>query len=150
MRPDQLDCQTSRTGLQLSKRREAYGVSDSTALHAISTAIPTCPCSPTCVKNEGIFSAKDGCAPQAACGCCVVDLDGKAVLACVTPMKKVAGGAVTTTEGLGEYRQEVFANAFVSKRAACSVASAFPASSCRPMRCSTTTRSRAGMKSTRR
>ena len=30
-------------------------------------------------------------------------------------MKKVAEGQVMTTEGLGEYRQEVFANAFVGK-----------------------------------
>lgn len=66
-------------------------------------------------EQEGIISPKDGCAPQAACGCCVVDLDGKAVLACVTPMKKVDGGRILTTEGLGEYRQNVFANAFVSK-----------------------------------
>jgi aerobic-type carbon monoxide dehydrogenase small subunit (CoxS/CutS family) len=30
-------------------------------------------------------------------------------------MKKVEGGEVLTIEGLGEYRQNVFANAFVSK-----------------------------------
>ena len=65
--------------------------------------------------HEGIISPKDGCAPQAACGCCAVDLNGKAVLACVTAMKRVAAGHVTTIEGLGEYRQNVFANAFVSK-----------------------------------
>ena len=65
--------------------------------------------------HEHIISAKDGCAPQAACGCCAVDLNGKAVLACVTAMKRVAGGQVMTIEGLGEYRQNVFANAFVSK-----------------------------------
>jgi aldehyde oxidoreductase len=63
----------------------------------------------------GIVSAKNGCAPQAACGACVVDLNGKGVLACVTAMEKVAGGVVTTIEGLGEYRQNVFANAFVEK-----------------------------------
>ena len=62
---------------------------------------------------EGITSAKDGCAPQAACGCCVVQLNEKAVLSCVIPMKKVADGRVTTIEGLGEFRQDVFANAFV-------------------------------------
>ena len=62
----------------------------------------------------GILSAKDGCAPQAACGCCTVQLDDKAVLSCVTKMSKVDGKAVITTEGLGEFRQEVFANAFVS------------------------------------
>jgi len=65
--------------------------------------------------EEGITSPKDGCAPQAACGCCAVDLNGKAVLACVTSMKKAAGGRVTTIEGLGEYRQNVYANAFVAK-----------------------------------
>ena len=65
--------------------------------------------------QEGITSPKDGCAPQAACGCCAVDLNGKAVLSCVTSMKRVAGGRVTTIEGLGDYRQNVYANAFVSK-----------------------------------
>lgn len=65
--------------------------------------------------DAGIMSPKDGCAPQAACGCCVVQVDDKAVLSCVTKMEKVAGGHVTTTEGMGEYRQNVFANAFVAK-----------------------------------
>lgn len=66
-------------------------------------------------ENEGVVSAKNGCAPQAACGACTVDLNGKAVLSCVTPMKKVAGGEVLTIEGLGKYRQDVYANAFVAK-----------------------------------
>lgn len=66
-------------------------------------------------QHEGIISPKDGCAPQAACGCCAVDLNGKAVLSCVTPMKKVEGATVTTTEGLGEFRQQVYAHAFVAK-----------------------------------
>lgn len=65
-------------------------------------------------EHEGIISPKDGCSPQAACGCCAVDLNGKAVLSCVTPMKRVAGGQVTTTEGLGEFRQRVFSHAFVA------------------------------------
>ena len=64
---------------------------------------------------EGIISPKDGCAPQAACGCCAVELNGKAVLSCVIPMKKVENGNVLTTEGLGEYKQRVIANAFVEK-----------------------------------
>jgi aldehyde oxidoreductase len=66
-------------------------------------------------EQEGIITAKDGCAPQAACGCCVVQLNEKAVLACVTKMSRVAGGRVTTIEGLSPYQQSVFANAFVSK-----------------------------------
>ena len=66
-------------------------------------------------EDMGIISPKDGCAPQAACGCCVVQIDDKAMLSCVTKMDKVAGKSVTTTEGLGEYRQNVFANAFVKE-----------------------------------
>ncbi len=66
-------------------------------------------------EHEGITTPKDGCAPQAACGCCAVDLNGKAVLSCVTTMQKAANGQITTTDGLGEYRQKVYANAFVEK-----------------------------------
>ena len=66
-------------------------------------------------ESENIVSPKNGCAPQAACGACVVELNGKGVLSCVIPMARVDGGAVTTIEGLGEYRQKVFANAFVEK-----------------------------------
>ncbi len=64
---------------------------------------------------EGITSAKDGCAPQAACGCCAVQLNDKAVLSCVIPMEKVADGRVTTIEGMGKFRQDAFANAFVAE-----------------------------------
>jgi len=66
-------------------------------------------------EHEGIKSPKNGCAPQAACGSCTVELNGKAVLSCVIAMKKVAGGTVTTIEGLGGYRQRVFAHAFAEK-----------------------------------
>lgn len=48
----------------------------------------------------GIRSAKDGCAPQGQCGCCTVWVDGEARVACVTPLARVAGRAVTTLEGL--------------------------------------------------
>ncbi len=66
-------------------------------------------------EHENITSPKNGCAPQAACGACTVDLNGKAVLSCVTKMSKVADGSVTTTEGLSEYRQDVYSRAFVEK-----------------------------------
>ena len=66
-------------------------------------------------EEQGIISPKDGCAPQAACGCCVVQVDDKAVISCVTKMEKVAGKSVLTTEGLGDYRQNVYANAFVKE-----------------------------------
>ena len=31
-------------------------------------------------EEAGIVSPKNGCAPQAACGCCTVQLNGKGVL----------------------------------------------------------------------
>jgi selenium-dependent xanthine dehydrogenase len=64
---------------------------------------------------EGITSPKDGCAPQAACGCCTVELNGKAVLSCAIPMKKVENGFIKTVEGLTEYQKRTIANAFVEK-----------------------------------
>ncbi len=66
-------------------------------------------------EHEGIISPKDGCAPQAACGCCVVELNKRAVLSCVIPMEKVAGGEVTTIEGLDAKTQETFASAFLQE-----------------------------------
>lgn len=66
-------------------------------------------------EQEGIISPKDGCAPQAACGCCAVELNGKAVLSCVIPMQKVEDGVVTTIEGIEAEKQEIFANAFLEK-----------------------------------
>ena len=65
-------------------------------------------------EQQHIMSAKDGCAPQAACGCCTVQINGKGTLACVTPMKKLDGATVTTIEGLDEFRQQVYANSFVN------------------------------------
>ena len=41
-----------------------------------------------------------GCG-QGVCGCCTVLLDGRSVQSCNTPMSAVAGGTVTTIEGLG-------------------------------------------------
>ena len=44
----------------------------------------------------GVRSAKDGCSPQGQCGCCTVLVDGQARVACVTPVRRVAGRAITT------------------------------------------------------
>ena len=63
-------------------------------------------------RDLGITSPKDGCAPEATCGCCVVRLDGKPVFACVTPMKKVDGGSVQTIEGLEATVRDALADAF--------------------------------------
>ncbi len=47
----------------------------------------------------GLTGTKYGCG-QALCGACVVHLDGEAVRACVTPVRRAEGHAVTTIEGL--------------------------------------------------
>ncbi|OOG19179.1 (2Fe-2S)-binding protein [Sphingobacterium sp. CZ-UAM] len=49
----------------------------------------------------GLTGAKYGCG-VAQCGACVVHLDGEAVRACVTKMKRAIGKEVTTIEGLSE------------------------------------------------
>lgn len=66
-------------------------------------------------NKENITSVKDGCSPQAACGACTVQIDNKAMLSCVTPMRKIEGKHVITPDGLSEYKKRVFTNAFVEK-----------------------------------
>jgi isoquinoline 1-oxidoreductase alpha subunit len=47
----------------------------------------------------GLTGTKYGCG-EALCGACTVHLDGHAVRACVTPVRRADGHAVTTIEGL--------------------------------------------------
>lgn len=47
----------------------------------------------------GLTGTKYGCG-QALCGACTVHLDGQVVRACVTPVRRAEGQAVTTIEGL--------------------------------------------------
>jgi isoquinoline 1-oxidoreductase alpha subunit len=47
----------------------------------------------------GLTGTKFGCG-EAHCGACVVHIDGDAVRACVTPVRRAEGRAVTTIEGL--------------------------------------------------
>ena len=68
-------------------------------------------------EHEYLISPKDGCSPQAACGACTVEIDGKAVLSCVTPMSKVAGCEIFTTEGLEELIKNALVVAFAEKGA---------------------------------
>jgi xanthine dehydrogenase small subunit len=51
-------------------------------------------------ERLGVRSVKDGCSPQGQCGCCTVLVDGAPRVACVTPIARVAGRAVTTVEGV--------------------------------------------------
>ena len=68
-------------------------------------------------EHEYLISPKDGCSPQAACGACTVEINGKAVLSCVTPMVKVEGCDVFTTEGLEERIKRALVIAFAEKGA---------------------------------
>lgn len=65
----------------------------------------------------GIVSVKDGCSGQAACGACLLEMNGKPKLACATPMKKVSGARVITIEGFPASLRETLGRAFVTKGA---------------------------------
>lgn len=60
----------------------------------------------------GIRSVKDGCSPQGQCGCCTVLIDGAPRVACVTPVRRVAGRLVTTLDGLDPDERQMWAEAF--------------------------------------
>src|SRR5436190_5489446 len=61
----------------------------------------------------GITSPKNGCQPQAQCGCCTVLMDGKPVLACALAPSKAEGKTITTLEGLDEEHRQQISNSFV-------------------------------------
>lgn len=63
-------------------------------------------------EQLGLHSVKDGCAPQGQCGCCTVLVDGQPRVACVTPVRRIAGRAITTAEALPD--RDALANAFVA------------------------------------
>ena len=65
-------------------------------------------------ERLGIVSVKDGCAPQGQCGCCTVLVDGEPRVACVTPIERVAGRAVTTLDGLDGDVRDRLVSAFVA------------------------------------
>jgi aerobic-type carbon monoxide dehydrogenase small subunit (CoxS/CutS family) len=62
----------------------------------------------------GARSVKDGCSPQGQCGCCTVLVDGTPRVACVTPVRRVAGRSVTTAEGLDADVKARLVDAFVA------------------------------------
>ena len=68
-------------------------------------------------NDRHLTAAKDGCSGQAACGACLVELNGKACLACSTPMSKVTDGDVVTLEGLPETLRRTLGMAFVDRGA---------------------------------
>ncbi|MDA3906109.1 MAG: 2Fe-2S iron-sulfur cluster-binding protein, partial [Bacteroidales bacterium] len=64
-----------------------------------------------------ITSAKDGCSGQGTCGACMVNINGKAKLACLTKLSKLQDADIKTLEGLETKRAETIAGAFVEKGA---------------------------------
>ncbi len=65
-------------------------------------------------EQLGIRSAKDGCSPQGQCGCCTVWVDGSPRVACVTPVRRLAGREVTTLDGLPEGTRQLWSEALVA------------------------------------
>jgi aldehyde oxidoreductase len=54
------------------------------------------------VRDElGLTGAKQSCDKKGQCGTCMVLVDGKAVLSCITKVEGLDGAEVTTIEGLG-------------------------------------------------
>src|SRR5688500_4446934 len=61
----------------------------------------------------GVTSAKNGCAPEGACGCCVVMIDGRPALSCLRKPEQMNGRQVVTLEGLPEQTRRTIGEAFV-------------------------------------
>ncbi len=64
-------------------------------------------------ERLGITTPKDGCQPQGGCGCCTVEIDGRAVLSCLRSAESLDGSEVTTLAGLSEHERECLSKAFV-------------------------------------
>jgi xanthine dehydrogenase molybdenum-binding subunit len=63
-------------------------------------------------EDFGFISLKNGCEPQASCGCCTLLIDGKPRLCCTMKAAQVAGKTLVTLEGLPEERRQQIAESF--------------------------------------
>ena len=61
----------------------------------------------------GITSAKNGCAPEGACGCCAVLFDGRPALSCLRKPEQMEGHEVETLEGMPEEMRKSLGDAFI-------------------------------------
>jgi nicotinate dehydrogenase subunit A len=70
------------------------------------------------LRNEvGIQGTRFGCG-MAECGACTVQLDGRAIRSCITPVSAAGGRNVTTVEGLGTAtRPHPLQRAFIDQQA---------------------------------
>ncbi len=65
-------------------------------------------------EELGLWSVKDGCAPEGMCGACTVIVDGRPVVSCAQPAARFEGKAVLTQEGLPEASRRLWADCFVA------------------------------------
>ena len=69
-------------------------------------------------EDLGLNGAKFGCG-LGQCGACTVQLDGKAIFACITPVAATVGRKIRTIEGLGSpAKLSRLQQAFVQEQAA--------------------------------
>ena len=61
----------------------------------------------------GVTSAKNGCAPEGACGCCLVMIDGRPALSCLRKPEQMDGHQIVTLDGVPEQTRRIIADAFV-------------------------------------
>ena len=61
----------------------------------------------------GVVSAKDGCAPEGTCGCCLIMVDGHPALSCLRKPEQMEGHDVVTVEGLPDDTRRILSEAFV-------------------------------------
>jgi selenium-dependent xanthine dehydrogenase len=64
------------------------------------------------LRALGFTSLKDGCAPQGQCGCCLAQVDGRALTTCAIAASKAAGKEILTLEGVSSLHREIYAQAF--------------------------------------
>ena len=92
--------------LTVNGRRHAVDVEESTPLLYVLT------------DELALNGPKFGCG-LGQCGACTVIVKGQAIRSCVTPVKAVAGGDVTTLEGLGTPEKlHPIQQAFITEQAA--------------------------------
>ena len=61
----------------------------------------------------GVTSAKNGCAPEGACGCCLVMIDGRPALSCLRKPEQMDGHQIVTLDGIPDETRRIIADAFV-------------------------------------
>lgn len=87
------------------------------ALHAVDAA-PDTPLLYVLRDDLGLNGAKYGCG-LGQCGACTVQLDGKAIFSCLTPLAAIGEREVRTIEGLGTIpSMNPLQQAFVAEQAA--------------------------------